>query len=196
MKKFILIAIFSALVSSVALGQGSYNFANSVSSLVQIQYWPEAPHAATAVEDTYVEFLWAPFGITDLNLFQVVGTKLQVGIPAQGRFAAGARTIPAGTGFSGIEPGATVNAFIRAWIAPEWSTEWNNRLFQGYSSIFTVDTGDPTLLPPSVPANINSSTATPFTGVIITIPEPTTSDLLILAGLVPLKRRKNRSVNL
>src|ERR1051326_3827801 len=112
-----------------------------------------------------VEFLWAPDGTTDTSLFQVVPGATPVPIaPTAGRFSsATAITIPAGSGFGGIAPGAIVSAVIRAWTGPypDWDSavaaaNMNNSLIN-YSAIFRVDTGDPTAVPAGTPGNIVSS---------------------------------------
>ncbi len=185
------LAITSLIFAAATLcghAQGSYNFVNPASAQIQIQYYPGPPHAATYEENTFVEFLWAPIGVTDFSLFQVHGSKVRVGVPVAGRFSAGVRTIPAGTGFFGIAPGDTVNAVVRAWFGPE-DSDWNNRYWGDYSTLFTVDTGDTTAVPAGVPGSLVFGNPNPFTGVIITIPEPATGGLLMLAVLVGLGHR-------
>lgn len=190
MKRILLTPLlFAATFVDSSMAQGTLVFANSPSSLVQIDMVPHPLHPATAAEDAHVELYWAPLGTTDINLFQAVpGLIGAVGIVSPGRFSGGVRTIPAGSGYSGIAPGAEVSCYIRAWYGgPTWFTAF----WGSYSAIFTVDTGDPTTTPDGTPGYIYNSTATPFTGVIIAIPEPSSAMLLIVgSGLLCWNRRR------
>jgi hypothetical protein len=168
-----------------AFGQGSFSFMNAPETLVRVSYTVGVSSPAT---DAKVEILWAPVGTTDLFLFQPVpgASPVAVGAVVAGRFFGGTRTIPAGSGFSGIAPGATVAAFIRGWTGPanswfEFQTS-STGLF-GYSPIFTIDTADPTTAPPEPPVNISSSTLMPFTGLTLTyLPEPSSAALFLIGG--------------
>lgn len=184
MKKLLLL-IISLAACQAGFAQGTLVLNNSATSLVQIQFWPEAPRPFVAADDAHIQLFWAPLGTIDFSLFQPLGPSVDVGTIAPGRFVAGTRTV------SGIAPGDTISCFIRGWFgAPSWETS----LWGGYSDLFTVDTGDPTTIPPSVPGNIINSTATPFTGLIIVIPEPTSTAIAMLGlGVVYLRSRVKKA---
>jgi len=172
-------------------------FVNNSGSLVR--YYPNLgtpdPVPVPAGE-AYVEFLWAPLETTAYAQFQPLGAPVLIG-PVAGRFFDGARTISAGSGFAGISPGATVAAVIRGWMisagatfAEASSQGWG--LF-GYSSIFQVDTGDPTTIPPETAAAITSGSS-PFSGLtLLYIPEPSSAALcgFGVVALLLARRRTN-----
>jgi hypothetical protein len=181
------------------LAQGTFLFSNSPDSLVMYQtnsgpdYWQNPQFAPVPVGGGGVQVLWAPVGTTEHHLFQPVGPATPIAVVA-GRFLGGTRTIPAGTGFSGIAPGAEVALMVRGWRGP--ATTWEEAAFGfngfnmlGWSAIFNLDTGDPTLNPQGVPGQM----AAVFPGLnIVYIPEPSA---LALAGLgaavlVLFRRRK------
>ncbi len=171
MKKLILL-FCGLMIPALSNAQGTLVFQNNSPTLVQIQFWPDAPFPATTAYDAHVELYWAPLGTTDYNLFQLATTPVTVGVPLAGAFAGGTRTI------NGIAPGDVVSCYIRGWFGgPTWEAAvWGN-----YSSIFTVDIGNPFSAPLEPPGNITSTT-TPFTGLIIFIPEPSSATLLLVGG--------------
>lgn len=198
MKPFLLTTLALGVFTLSSLGQGTFSLNNSASTLVLTTtvYGTNAP--ASSSLDAKIEILWAPVGTTDYNLFQLVpGAVVNVGVPSAGRFSGGTRTIPAGSGYTGIAPGDTVAALFRGWTGPatSWNqfqnSGWNGLL--GFSSVFTIDTGDPTMTPAGTPASIYSSTATPFSGMVIGwIPEPSSAALLLLScGLLGWRRLRS-----
>ena len=117
-----------------------------------------------------VEFLYAPAGTTDFNLFHTVAGESPVGIVFNGRFSGGTYRL------NDIEPGAVVSALVRGWTGPfaTWGDAVNSGTAKiGISSLFLVDTTDPVPIPPAPPANIiNSVPGQGFAGLILQVPEP------------------------
>src|ERR1041385_4389358 len=183
-------AVFSLfIVTGAAFAQGTVGMANSAASLVkQVTSLSDYTLINVPAGQGKVEFLWAPDGTTDTTLFQVVSGATPYTInPTPGRFSSPiAITIPAGSGFTGIAPGAIISAMIRGWTgtAPDYASAIAaGASFVGYSSIFRVDTGDPTAVPAGTPGNIVSSiSGQGFPGLPLTpfgdpVPEPTTAAL-------------------
>lgn len=197
MKSFLSILALGILTLT-SQGQGTITFNNSATTLVVYQLNYGSPDTAPVpVGSGYVELFWAPLGTTDLQLFQPVPGLNPLPISVQaGRFTGGTRTIPAGSGFTGIAPGALVSAYLRGWTGT--ANAWYDGTFGevGYSPIFTIDTGDPTTTPASVPGTLyasgNNQTGNAFTGLtLLIIPEPSSLALcgFGVASLLALRRR-------
>jgi hypothetical protein len=189
--------LISALALMVAVGvyaQGSINFANNASSKVMISPNLDGSAAVAApVGATYqVGLYWAPAGTTDPNssAFQLVGASANI-VPLAGLFSGGTRTVPGGA--SGIAPGAICAVQIRGWQASAGNYETASTTagdYSGKSTVFAVDTGDPTVVPAGTPGSIIG--VGQFTGfTMVPTPEPSTIALGILglAGLFVLRRR-------
>ena len=199
MKRILLTAFTLTALALSSYGQGTLTFNNSTTTLVVYQLNYGSPDTAPLpVGSGYVEIFWAPLGTTDLQLFQPVPglNPIPISVTA-GRFTGGTRTIPAGSGFSGIAPGATVSAYLRGWTgtANAW---YDGSLGQvGYSPIFTIDTGDPTASPGGIPGTLyaggNNQTGNAFTGLtLLIIPEPSSVALLLMGcGLLGWRSRRS-----
>lgn len=140
-----------------------------------------------------VEFLYALAGTTDLSLFKTVAGKSPVTFgPAPGVFSGGTYRL------TDIEPGAVISAIVRGWTGDfaSWDEAVNSGLAKiGTSSIFLVDTTDPSPIPPPPPASILTSVpGQGFAGLILQIPEPS-SLALCGFGVAALlaRRRRNKS---
>ena len=175
--------------------------ANNSATLVRYETSPGGPLASVPAGGGKVELVWAPLGTTDFSLFHPVAGASPVTInPTPGRFSsATAVTIPGGSG--GIAPGAIVSAMLRGWLGtyPDYTSAAlmiggggvDPQI--GYSSIFQIDTGDPTAVPAGTPGNIVTSVpSNGFTGLnLMILPEPTSFALLGLgAGMVAVSRRR------
>lgn len=198
MKKTLVTMLAAAAVVASSYGQGTLTFttlANQVTkdtaagNSVQV-------NVGTGAANGQFEILWAPVGTTDLNSFTLIPGAIVTCSPTAGRLTGGARTIPAGSGFAGIAPGAVVSAVIRGWTGGAASyalAAADQAQAVGYSAIFSVDTGDPTSTPAGTPAAITGAGG--FTGIQLhytAVPEPTSMALAGLgaASLLIFRRRK------
>lgn len=172
-------------VAASSYGQGTVNFVNSTTTLIQIN-----GVSAGAVAGAKVELLWAPVGTTDVAQFTVLGAAVNVGTPSAGRFSGGGRTVPAGSGLTGIAGGALANFIVRGFVG----TDFVSANTRGVSSVFTVDTGDPTTTPAGTLATITGASAPLWNGNLnlTAVPEPTSMTLAGLgaAALLAFRRRK------
>lgn len=197
MKKQLLILLLVVSAALMCRGQGTFVFANFSGSAVQYQtnsgpdYWVNPEFAPVPVGAGYVQALWAPLGTTEIHLFQPIGAAVAIG-PVAGYFSGGVRTIPAGTGFDGIAPGAEVALVVRGWVGS--ATTWEQAYFGmgafmvGWSAIFNLATGDPT----STPAEIPTPMRPMFPGLNFTyIPEPSALALVGGSALWLGSRRRN-----
>ncbi len=160
----------AALVVS-AYAQGTLNFANSATSLVQ-QWTSTSDPTLIPMPVGRVELMWAEVGSTDLPLFSSVAITTVGGV-APGRFSGGTVTIPTPVA------GGPVALAIRCWTGEglTWAERDFVRGFDGWSSIWTqAATGNPTTVPPGTPTSILPG----FTGLVVGYPEPST---MALAGL-------------
>jgi hypothetical protein len=193
-KKYLSILAVTAVATAASFGQGTLVFANSSTTLVRFDNNGTITNVPTSGGS--VEFFYAPVGTqgpaSNLDLNPAGWTFLdgttRVISPA-GRFNAGTYTVPA------IAPGSTVAGLVRGWtgVFANYQAAVAGGAYIGYSSVFTVDTGDPTTVPPGTAAGITSSTATPFTGIVLTaVPEPSSMALAGLgaASLLIFRRRK------
>ena len=183
MKKLIVLSSVLVIAGS-AFAQGSIGMANTSTTLVQYQaaggdIFPVPPTGGK------VELLWAPLGTIDPSDFNPVANSIVTINPVAGRFSKStAVTIPAGSGFTGIAPGAVVSAILRGWMgsAPDWNTALLSGNLVGYSSIFQVDTGDTTSVPVGTPGSlVNSVPGQGFPGLVL-VPEPGTTTLFGLGA--------------
>jgi len=183
MKKYLSILAVTAVATVASMAQGTLVFINSSTTLVRYE---SSTGVSNVLANTgFVEFLYAPVGTPgpassgDLNpagWSVLAGTTKNIS-PA-GRFNAGTFTVqplaPAGGVIAGLVRGWT-GAFLNYQEAVAGGA------YVGYSSVFTVDTGDPSSVPPGAAGSIFNSTATPFAGMTLTaVPEPTS---MVLAGL-------------
>lgn len=199
MKKLLTALALTGIAAS-ALAQGTINFANSSTTLVK--YGPTSGTYATGssapINTSFVELLWAEPGTaagayssgetlaTWLGANQgwnAMSSSIKAVSPLVGRFSAG--TLTANTTVAG----EVINAIVIGWSGGSYATydaavtSGNQSVYAGFSSVFTIDTGNPNATPsPESPAVITTSTATPFTGIYLTplVPEPSS---LALAGL-------------
>ena len=195
MKKTLVTMLAAAAMVASSYGQGTVTFNNTAGTLVTKD---TAPGNATQVSVVgnpsagKVELLWAPVGTTDLQLFTPVGAVVNIA-PTPGRFTGGTRTIPAGSGATGISAGGAVALVVRGWTgtATSWALVAPSEAI-GYSSIFTINaTGNPTTTPAGTPTAI--TIAGGFTGLQLHyVPEPTSMALAGLgaASLLIFRRRK------
>jgi hypothetical protein len=89
----------------------------------------------------------------------------------------------------GIAPGSIICCFVQ--LVGSSGQPWDARGFALANNIFTVDTGDPTMIPAGVPPLIGTG-IDPYTGMIVVLPEPTAFSLTGLgaAALLIFRRRK------
>jgi hypothetical protein len=185
MKKLLITAL--AVMATMSIyAQGSISFQNSSSTKVKTLADGAAAPVDAAANLYAVGIWWAPAGSTDASTFSyLAGSETKIS-PA-GVVLGGAKTI------TGIAPGAVVAVQIRGYqFGSDYATCSSTvGMYSGATSILTVDTGDPTTVPPGSAASIITSG---FTGLILTqtqVPEPSTIALgmLGLAGLFLLRRR-------
>ena len=183
-------------------GQGTLIF-NSSTALVRLENGVACP-----VGGGQVQFAWAPLGAPFVPFncaltaeawkaanpgWTVLGQAVDVGYPIAGRFNGG--TLTANT----TPPGAIIQGVVIGWTgtgATDFLEGYQIAVTQPNGAFavtfpFTVDTGDPTIVPPGTPGSIYNSTATPFTGLVITcMPEPSAVSLLLLGGLIAFIRSR------
>lgn len=185
MKRIFLKLMVACMAVPSVLGQGTINFWNYPSTSALVRYQIELGSDVlepVPVHNGRVEILWAPVGTTDLGQFQIVGLSVDV-YPVPGRFIGGVRTVPI------WNPGGVVDMVVRGWVGP--ASNWAQAVsggahMYGYSAIFTVDTGDPTLVPAGIPTSI----ANLFPGLdLYFIPEPSPAALVIVGVLIIAIRR-------
>lgn len=189
MKKTLVTLLAAAAVVASSYGQGTVTFsASSGTFKVNKEAVPGSGIFNTAVpssDGAKVVLLWAPVGTTDVALFSAVGALVNVGTPVAGYFSGGTRTIPAGSGATGIAPGGQVALVVQGFIG----TDYANASLRGYSPIFTVTTGNPISTPAGTPTPINAV----WGGLnLAQVPEPTSMALAGLgaASLLIFRRRK------
>lgn len=193
-KKYLSILAITAVATASSFGQGILVFANSSTTLVRFDNGTVVSNVPTA--GGFVEFLYAPLNTTgpasSADLAPAGWTVLDGtvrGISPAGRFNAGTFTV------TPIAPGAVIAGLVRGWTGAHasYAAALGAGAYIGYSSVFTVDTGDPTTVPPGTAGGITSSTATPFTGITLSqVPEPSSMALAGLgaASLLIFRRRK------
>jgi len=172
MKQTLTIPLAILASSFTAIAQGTFVFNND-----EYKY-PVRREGVSASPsyNIYVDIVWAPSGVTDPSMFQrVPGDSVPVGIPDWGEFSGGIRTIPAGTGFDGIAPGAVVSCIVRAWYL-DYGADFESvdPFFRATSGMFTVDTADPTTVPAEPPTYLVN-----FQG--LWIPEPAGAQIAAVA---------------
>lgn len=188
---------FALVLLSIALtgrADGWLQFANNTSTLVYERDPVTLTLSLVPAGGAQVEFLYAPFGTIDFNLFHPVAGETPVGIFFDGRFSGGTYRL------NDIAPGAVVSALIRGWTGPfaTWEAAVSSGTAKlGISSPFLVDTTDPTLIPPPPPAHlVNSVPGQGFSGLILGVPEPASGALLVFGGLgfhlLPSRNRPTR----
>jgi len=188
MKKSLLTMLAAVAMAASSYGQGTINFANSTTSLIQWERTaPGVWASAISADGAKASLWWAPAGTTDLGLFAAVqGVAVNVGVPLAGRFAsASAVTVPAGTGFTGISAGGAVSLIVRAYIG----ATWEEASYVGTSSIINLaSTGNP-----NPPAGTPTVIATLYGNIqMVPVPEPSSMALAGLgaASLLIFRRRK------
>lgn len=201
MKKSIITVLAAVAVAATSYGQGTVTFANTAATHVRIQTSPNDPTLISMpVGGGAVQLLWAPVGTTDLELFNPVQTPATANttadgitrfVTAVGRFSGGAATVP------GISAGGIAALVVRGWTGDyaNWAEASAAALLGeaqiGWSSIFTIDTGDPTSIPSGTPTALTAAGG--FTGLELAyVPEPSSMALAGLgaASLLIFRRRK------
>lgn len=199
MKKYLSILAVVAMASS-AFAQGTVAFANNAQSLVT------AGGTAIPANGGFAQLLWAPAG-TAASAYQqgdpaawftanpgwAPATAAQGGVdaigPVAGRFTGNTVTVPTAT------PGATIQAIVAGWTGnfADLNLAYAGAASIGFSSSFSIVTGNPTTVPPGTAAGITG--AGQFTGLnalpTTIVPEPSTLALagLGVAALLVLRRR-------
>ena len=186
------------------MAQGTLNFASGNALVRYYDGGPVVPFNAAQVQ-----FAWAEIGTPFVPWtpavnasawsasnpgWTAIGAPATVGIPAAGRFAGG--TLIAQTAIAG----AVIQGVVIGWTgtgAANFLEGYNLALIQGggfaVTLPFTVNTGDPTVIPPGTSGNIYNSTATPFTGLVLLVPEPSSIALVVLGSVVALLRKQAKS---
>jgi hypothetical protein len=195
MKKTLVTMLAAAAMVASSYGQGTVTFNNTATTLVTKDTAPGDSTQVGVVGNPSagkVELLWAPVGTTDLSLFAPLGAVVNVA-PTPGRFNGGTRSVPAGSGFTGIAAGGAAAFVVRGWTgaAASWATVAPTEAV-GYSAIFTLNaTGNPMTTPAGTPVAITSVGG--FAGLQLHyVPEPTSMALAGLgaASLLIFRRRK------
>jgi hypothetical protein len=192
---FVSLALFT--VRESAFAQGTLNFSNNGNSLVYAVTWAEYSDilvfsdVPVPANGGFVELLWAPVGTASIEYsffatltqwlsanpgWQAIESSITPIGPVAGRFLGGTVTVPTAT------PGAPIQARVAAWMgnyATFDSAVWA-RGFGAISEGFFVQTGNPNITPPGVPAVITGPNG--FRG--IPAPEPAAAALVVLALLL------------
>lgn len=188
--EFTLALALGLLWSSVTVrADGWFHFANTANTLVQERDPITQLLSPVATLGGKVEFLYAPQGTTDLNLFQLADGYGPVNInPIPGRFSGGTFRL------NDIAPGATISALVRGWTGAHET--WEAALLSGtaktgISEIFLIATTDPTPIPPPPPSQmVTSVPGQGFAGLILQVPEPTTLSMISLSLVAWFSRRQ------
>ena len=201
------IGLICVLTTASCSAQGTLVFNNDANSLVR--FWDRD---GVPVASGQAQFAWAPLGTPFVPWdysgsaeawqannpgWTAIGPPAFVGIPAAGHFRGGILTVNV------TSPGAVIQGVVIAW-----SSRYNNNaanFLEGAHSAFlfnismpfTVDTGDPTTIPPGFPGSISHSTPTPFTGLDVPwIPEPSSFALAAVGAAVLFESRHRKKSGL
>jgi len=188
MKKLIVTAMMVGL-SFAALAQGTITFQNDATRLVQ---QTDGVTTTSSPVGTHVAFYYSVTPVAAGDGLNAALHFLNGGTiaPVPGRFSLGTYT----TG-TDAAPGSTIYAEVRGWTGnyATWdlaaaAAASGTLVYMGYSSVFSMGTGGAGA-PPSPPISLTTIPA--FTGVLLTIPEPTTFALAGLgaAALLIFRRR-------
>jgi hypothetical protein len=192
--KTLITAIACVVWSCSALGQGTVNFENSDSSLIK-QWFVTPTPVAMPPNGGAVQLYWAPAGaayspwtpslspaawmLSNPGWTLSVESLTRIG-PEPGRFHGGTLTL-------GVNPGASVDAVVIGWVGSyaSFADAYNVTAFTDVTDKFRLQAGTPS----GTPGGITGPNQ--FTGMLFTVPEPSSSCLL-LAGvlLLALSRRK------
>lgn len=182
MKKTLL-TLSCLVVGVVAYGQGTVNFANIAGAAVNAPIFQNDGTTRLAGAQYQVQLLAGP---TADSLTAIATAPFQTGAGA-GYFVGGTQVIP------GVVGGGTAWIQILVWdtsagatYAAALASGLDN--VYGFSSVFSVVTGNPSAEPPGTPALLTGLQS--FS--LVVVPEPSTFALagLGLAGLLLFRRRK------
>jgi hypothetical protein len=192
MKKLLLTTLAAVALVGSSYAQGTLLFQTGTGTILKQTSAADSAsvQVGTGAANGLFELLWAPAGTTDLALFSSVPGALVSCSPTAGRLTGGSRTI------NGIAAGAIVSVVFRGWTggAADWTSStaaWDlGQIARGYSSIMSVDTGDPTTTPAGTPGSFPGGA-----GILLTysaVPEPSSMALAGLgaASLLMFRRRK------
>ncbi|HUL51055.1 MAG TPA: MYXO-CTERM sorting domain-containing protein [Candidatus Nitrosotalea sp.] len=190
MKTFSMFALV-VLSASGTLGQGTVNFQNTATTL--IQYCENGVAIIAPVGSLTVGLYYGPAGTIDPTTMVLLATT---GIgPVAGRYAGGTVTTPNTTA-----GGAAAVFEVRAWSGPYPSYEaalasGNPSISIGRSGLVTVPvTGNPSGVPPTTPATLGAPGFVP--GPLGCVPEPPTFALSVLGlGALWLGHRRRQAVH-
>lgn len=172
-------------IAATAMGQGTVNFANRVTT-AGINAPIYMPDGTTPAGSSIVAQLWAGTSADSLSPVGAAVTLINSGGNPTGFFVGGSREIP------GITPaGGAAFVQVRAWEATysDYATAAATpNALVGQSAVLNLAaTGNPTASPPGLPVNMLGLTSFNLTTVI---PEPATLALLGLGALGLLIRRR------
>lgn len=192
--------ILCLTAASPALGQGTVIFNNSDSGLVKQDCGCGTGPIPVPAGGGKVQLFWAPTGTAYVPWSSSMSGAAWVAanpgwtltpivtMSGPGRFDGGTLTL------SPLSPGWIIDYVVLGWTgtAAWFDSALAQSAVVGVSSKLTSRTGNPTADPPGAPVPL----ANTFTGLLLTIPEPSTFSLVTLGAVFILARSRQARRNL
>jgi len=209
MKK-LAITIAAVFATLNIFAQGTVNFSNLTLGTTSYVYVDTGAAPVRApIGTTYtVALYFAPVDPLNPNVQPASSAFAAVGLtshitPSAGSYAAPTVLIPSATPGPGISPPGSMGWFqVKAWATAYGNTfeecqtaflAGNMQAIFGVSRVIEIPvTGNPTIVPQTLPANLKDSSGNPIGRVDIGVPEPALLGLGLLGGaaMLLLRRRK------